>query len=251
MEKTSVHLLSAFKLYIYITGAGVCTIQGMINTEAWNPPAPRSWAKIAWRVAKPVFQPQDANVAGGPAAGKVSSVRLFMSVRRKNAKIILWATNSGNVERIWKVPPQNKTTGAPQKSQGRQRSVRLLLKMIELFWNGCIFPNSHWLLKKFQWAVSLFGRLLEEPLDAVYRWCHQECFGEYSPRVDNLQVIYTIWYPQSFTLPFWTFTNGTAETYLPLLAGKPFPFLQDLRFFGPVTKSQPQKMTLETVHSQT
>lgn len=148
-------------------------------------------------------------------------------------------------------PPKIKQQEPHKNPKGRQRSVRLLLKMIELFWNGCIFPNSHWLLKKFQWAVSLFGRLLEEPLDAVYRWCHQECFGEYSPRVDNLQVIYTIWYPQSFTLPFWTFTNGTAETYLPLLAGKPFPFLQDLRFFGPVTKSQPQKMTLETVHSQT
>ena len=149
-------------------------------------------------------------------------------------------------------PPKIKQQEPHKNPKGRQRSVRLLLKMIELFWNGCIFPNSHWLLKKFQWAVSLFGRLLEEPLDAFYRWCHQECFGEYSPRVDNLQVIYTIWYPQ-FSILYFTFGPSQMElqNISPTASWQTFPFFARSPFFWKVTKSQPQKMTLGTVHSQT
>lgn len=181
--KTSVHLLSAFKSYMYNRRRSLS-----------NPRYDKHWGMKSTRTSILSKDSMKSSKAGVPAsrckcgwwASKMAKCHQCVSLCRsggeKIQKLYLWATNSGNVERIWKVPngfwdiPKIKQQEPHKNPKGRQRSVRLLLKMMGLFWNGCIFPNSHWLLKKFQWAVSLFGRLLEEPLDAFYRWCPSRVF---------------------------------------------------------------------------
>lgn len=154
-----------------------------------NPRYDKHWGMKSTRTSILSKDSMKSSKAGVPASRckcgwwasswqSVISVSLYVGQEEKKCKNYTMGNKFRRCRKNLKGPPfflrhpQNKTTGAPQNPKGRQRSVRLLLKMMGLFWNGCIFPNSHWLLKKFQWAVSLFGRLLEEPF---YRWCHQEC----------------------------------------------------------------------------
>lgn len=192
----------------------------------------------------------------GQQDGKVSSVRLFMSVRRrKNTKIIPMGNKFRKCWKNLKGPqwflrhPQNKTTGAPQKSQRATEIGKVASQNDGTFLKWMHFSKFPLTALEIE-QYHFLGDYLRNPWMHSIGGAHQECFGEYSPRVDNLQVIYSIWYPQ-FSILYFTFRTFTSGTYPPTASWQTFPSFARSPFFSKVTKSQPQKMTLGTVHSQT